>query len=244
MDDNTTGNSNTAVGVSALNLNTTGDANTAIGVSAYFTHTTLNNTTCIGYNSGNQVNASNRIEIGNTSVTWVGGEVNWGTYSDARIKRNVQENVAGLDFITRLRPVTYNLDIHAQNALTSRGKPDTADWPEKYDIEKKTMTGFIAQEVEAAAQAAGYDFSGVEKGDDEVGLYSVRYAEFVVPLVKAVQEQQALITEQQARLENQQAAITAMEERLAKTAALEAALARLEAQVAALQHQVHPTGSN
>ena len=33
-----------------------------------------------------------------------------------------------------------------------------------------------------------YDFSGVDKPQDESGLYGLRYAEFVVPLVKAVQE--------------------------------------------------------
>jgi len=220
MNDNTIGHSNTALGSGALNTNVDGDQNCAVGVSAYFIGPSFNNTTCIGYNSGAQVNASNRIEIGNTSVSWIGGEVTWGTYSDARIKKNVRENVPGLDFINRLRPVTYNLDIHAQNALTIGGKKDEAEWPEKYDIEKETMTGFIAQEVEAAAQAAGYDFSGVQKGADEVGLYSVKYAEFVVPLVKAVQEQQAMIDTQAALLQSQQTALDAL---LARVAELEQA---------------------
>jgi hypothetical protein len=37
-------------------------------------------------------------------------------------------------------------------------------------------------------QRLGFDFSGVEKPKNEKDLYGLRYAEFVVPLVKAVQE--------------------------------------------------------
>ena len=49
-------------------------------------------------------------------------------------------------------------------------------------------TGFIAQEVQKAAKDIGYDFSGVDAPKNENDLYGLRYAEFVVPLVKAVQE--------------------------------------------------------
>ena len=49
-------------------------------------------------------------------------------------------------------------------------------------------TGFIAQEVEAAAKNVGYTFDGVDAPKNENDLYGIRYAEFVVPLVKSVQE--------------------------------------------------------
>jgi len=52
--------------------------------------------------------------------------------------------------------------------------------------EMQVQTGFVGQDVEAAAQGTGYNFSGVDV--DEKGIYSLRYSEFVVPLVKAVQE--------------------------------------------------------
>ncbi len=70
------------------------------------------------------------------------------------------------------------------------------DWPGKYDIEKIKMTGFVAQEVEQAAQQSNYDFSGVDKPQTADGLYGLRYSDFVVPLVKAVQEQQQIIEAQ------------------------------------------------
>ena len=50
-------------------------------------------------------------------------------------------------------------------------------------------SGFIAQEVEAAAQELGYEFSGVNVPENsEKEMYGLKYAEFVVPLVKATQE--------------------------------------------------------
>ena len=74
--------------------------------------------------------------------------------------------------------------------------------------EKESMvwTGFIAQEVETAAKATGFDFSGVDKPRNEFGVYGLRYAEFVVPLVKAMQEQQQMIVElknQNSELQNE-----------------------------------------
>jgi len=49
-------------------------------------------------------------------------------------------------------------------------------------------TGFVAQEVEQAAKELNYEFSGVDAPKNENDVYGLRYAEFVVPLVKAVQE--------------------------------------------------------
>ncbi|MEP7142476.1 MAG: bZIP transcription factor [Ferruginibacter sp.] len=49
-------------------------------------------------------------------------------------------------------------------------------------------TGFIAQDVEIAAKKISYDFSGVDAAKNDKDLYGLRSADFVVPLVKAVQE--------------------------------------------------------
>ncbi len=54
--------------------------------------------------------------------------------------------------------------------------------------EKINYSGFIAQEVEAAAKKIDYDFSGVHKPQNDKDPYGLSYADFVVPLVKAVQE--------------------------------------------------------
>ena len=186
---NTTGFNNTATGEGALYGNITGSYNCAFGQSASFTNSALSNTSCMGYNSGGAVNASNRIELGNTSVSVIAGQVGFSSYSDERIKDNIKEDVPGLAFISKLHPVTYNLNIHKENAMIYKGiKKDEPDWEGKYDIEKIKMTGFLAQDVEKAAEETGYDFSGVQKPANPDELYSLRYSDFVMPLVKAVQE--------------------------------------------------------
>lgn len=189
---NTTGNYNTASGYGALNLNVTGSYNSTYGVSAGLAlPNNVNNVTCLGYYSGFWTTPSNHVNLGNTSVTWIGGQVNFATFSDARTKDNVLENVKGLAFIKKLRPVTYNFNYNKEFELLNEGRKDSsANWAGKYDIEKIRFSGFIAQEAERAARESGYDFSGVVPPPDGKGAYTVRYAEFVVPLVKAVQEQQ------------------------------------------------------
>ncbi|MBW6479210.1 MAG: tail fiber domain-containing protein [Bacteroidales bacterium] len=199
---NSTGNDNTAVGRWALHNLTSGNGNTVIGDNGWpYGTTTYSNYTGLGYYVGSGVaDPSNRVEIGNTSVLWIGGQVGWSTYSDQRIKKNIRQDVPGLDFVMKLKPVTYNLDIHQQNRMANSEK-ETKDWPGKYDIEQKRMTGFLAQEVAEAAQQSDYEFSGVDIPENEDELYSLRYAEFVVPLVKAVQELAEENQEQQVVIE-------------------------------------------
>ena len=183
---NTTGYMNTASGHLALQSNTTGYYNTGFGAIADVSAGDLANATAIGYWA--VVDSSNKVRIGNSSVTSNGGQVVWTAYSDGRYKRDVREDVPGIAFITKLRPITYHWDIHKMNdAIYGQ---DTTMWDGKYDIEKIKWTGFIAQDVERAAAECNYDFSGVDNSGDIKGL---RYAEFVVPLVKAVQEQQKTI---------------------------------------------------
>ena len=93
------------------------------------------------------------------------------------------------------------------------GEVDSSDWPSKYDKEQIRYTGFIAQEVEEAAKELGYDFSGVDAPKNDKDFYGLRYAEFVVPLVKGMQEQQEQIAALQRALESQQQVIAALQEK-------------------------------
>ena len=70
-----------------------------------------------------KVNASNKVLIGNSNVTSIGGYASWSNFSDGRFKRNIKENVPGLSFINKLRPVTYTLDIDAINEFNSKDLP-------------------------------------------------------------------------------------------------------------------------
>jgi hypothetical protein len=191
-----------ATGVAALGehagySSTTGYDDTYLGSAAGTNNTTAFNSTFLGSSAGPGTPASNTVYLGNTSVTTIVGEVTTITaYSDARIKDNVKENVPGLSFITQLRPVTYNLNVERENEILYKGKiaPKLKDGMN--EIDKIQQTGFIAQDVEKAAEKVGYNFSGVYKPKSEDDLYGLKYSDFVVPLVKAVQEQQSMIETQ------------------------------------------------
>ena len=208
---NSEGNGNTANGMRALYSDITGYANTALGFGADVNAGNLSNATAIG--SGAVVDSSNHVRIGNDYVTKIGGYATWTTYpSDGRAKKNIRANVPGVDFIKLLQPVTYNLDLDVVDELQRSDDPKInafrdslrmARSPEQKEIEaqarankeKIVYSGFIAQDVEAAAKSVGYDFSGVDAVGNGKGTYGIRYAEFVVPLVKAVQELSAQVNE-------------------------------------------------
>ena len=46
----------------------------------------------------------------------------------------------------------------------------------------------MAQDVEASTKKRGFNFSGIDAPKDSNDIYGLSYAEFEVPLVKAVQE--------------------------------------------------------
>ena len=206
---NTTGNYNTAYGNSALLSNSTGSNNTALGYGADVGAGDLTNVTAIGYQA--LVDASNKVRIGNPDVTSIGGQVNWTTFSDGRYKRNIKEDVQGLAFINSLKPITYTVDINGLNTYMHRNSKHDAAYekinkemqPAADEASKIIHSGFIAQEVEAAANKLHYNFSGVDKPKTADGLYGLRYSDFVVPLVKAVQELSKMNADKEAKIEAQ-----------------------------------------
>ena len=185
MQENISGHLNSAFGAQSLIDNETGSLNSAFGSYSGPTATNLSNTTALGYNA--TPTASNQVRIGNTGVTSIGGKVSWSTFSDGRFKKEVKEDVSGLEFINQLRPVSYTLDDNAIDKFLRI--PDSL---QSYNTSSRKIavrqTGFIAQEVEAVIKKTGYVFHGVEAPQNEGDHYAIRYAEFVVPLVKAVQE--------------------------------------------------------
>jgi trimeric autotransporter adhesin len=225
---NTTGSNNVAVGEFSMSSNTTGSNNTVLGISANLSSGALNNATALGANA--QVGASNKVVIGSTSVTSIGGYAGWSNFSDGRYKSNIQQNVPGLTFINKLSPVTYTLDINSiENKLHENQKPiadknlgqSTSyenDPIVKQSMEEKSMivySGFIAQDVEKAADSIGYNFSGVDKPKDaNQSFYGLRYGDFVVPLVKAVQELSKSTNKKDSMLNSMQGKIDSLQSQI------------------------------
>ena len=194
---NTTGNSNYFSGFLAGGVNTTGSDNVYIGFQAG----SGNRTNAIAIGANVNARGNNTVTIGNSRHTSIGGYQPWSNLSDGRFKREVAEDVPGLDFVTRLRPVSYRVDRAALQAFLKGEELENG----KTAQEQPRETGFIAQEVEELADALGYDFNGIIQPQSENDHYQLSYATFVVPLVQAVQEQQELIEQQQTQIEALQA---------------------------------------
>jgi hypothetical protein len=203
---NNTGSYNTANGSHTLTANTGSYYNTAVGdhAGSYY-NMGWNNTllgaycdvnaaglyNCLAVGEAVTCTASSQARIGNSSTVSIGGYVGWTNISDGRYKKDIREEVKGLDFIMKLHPVTYHLDVRSLSKKLNEGRGKEKDEFTQKAIEEKEKiiySGFIAQDVEKAAIEVGYDFSGVDKPKNENDLYGLRYAEFVVPLVKSVQE--------------------------------------------------------
>lgn len=139
----------------------------------------ISNSMALGYDS--EVNVDNKVVIGNSSVTSIGGYAGWSVYSDKRLKENiVYTNTIGLDFIMRLKTASYNY---------------------KNDKNKTRRDGLIAQDVQKAMDDLNISFSGLVVDNDLTKTMNLSYQTFVVPLINSVQEQQEVIENQQQEIE-------------------------------------------
>lgn len=180
------------MGSRALYSNNAGSNNSAFGTNADISISNLSNATVIGAQATG--NASNKVRFGNASVTVIEGQVAYTFPSDARFKFNIHdENVPGLAFINKLRPVTYQFDTRKFDEHLMQNMPDIIrlhrlegqDYRESSAI---VQTGFLAQEVEQACKDLRFEFSGLHVPTSAVDNYGLAYGSFVPLLVKGMQE--------------------------------------------------------
>jgi hypothetical protein len=179
---NTAGSNNIAIGANALKSNTTGTYNTAIGNAADVASASLTNATAIG--NGALVSASNTIVLGNSSISSLRCQVTSITsLSDRRDKTNIANITEGIDFIKQLKPVTFTWNMR-----------------DKAKVGIKSA-GFIAQDL-LALQKASYIGANLDLvSEDNPEKLEARYGNLLPVIVKAIQEQQAIIEDQKRRLE-------------------------------------------
>ena len=224
MQNGTTGDYNVAVGRYALK-NATGNFNVGIGSTAGQDITSGAKNVVVGGDSdvsaaaaqnqiviGSDVTGlgDNYAVIGNASVTRLyaaqdGAAVLYanGTIqsSDRRVKKSVNSLAYGLNFIMKLRPVSYyklhprNYPQELKDKFYPNGKIRDVD-AEDYN---KLQVGFIAQEVKEVNDQMNAENNIVNVDDD--GFHRMDYEKIVVPLVKAVQEQQAQIVALQQQID-------------------------------------------
>lgn len=220
---NTTGTLNTAIGSGsttvtngALGANTTGSYNVAVGAEALYSNSTSSNSTAVGYQAGysstgagntflgytagtavtsgsnltvigntaaaSSATATNEITLGNSSIATLRCQVTTITsLSDARDKKDIAPIDAGLNLVQQLKPVSFLWNMR------DGGKVDIPD------------TGFIAQDLLEAQEAAGVHIPGLVYTADADRL-EAGYGKLIPIMVKAIQEQHALIEQLQAKI--------------------------------------------
>ena len=176
------------------------------------------NQIAIGY--ATVTDGPNKIRLGNASIATCNIQVDWTVDSDERIKENIQDADAGLEFINALRPVSFTRKHPAEwpeEIREKRYKEGRTDKDEDgnevtvststFDIDTQQavkdefdntsrVDGLIAQEVKAAIDTLGVSFNGIdEAANSKMGI---QYSTLVVPLIKAVQELTARVAELEA----------------------------------------------
>ena len=167
LQENTSGSLNAAFGSNALDHNVDGSQNSAFGTDAGTGITTGHNNTVIGYNAQvPSATSNNQVRIGNADITYAGIQVAWTITSDKKWKENIIESNLGLDFISKLNPVSYT---------------------RKNDETGKNEYGFIAQEIEETLNSLEISDAGIINVTD-AGDYEMRYNDLFAPIVKAIQD--------------------------------------------------------
>ena len=205
------GYENTAVGNNALKA-VTGIQNTAVGTLAGLNITSGGNNVFIGRDAGitgspggNTVTASNKLGLGDENISAAHIQVDWTVASDARDKTDFTALDLGLDFVKALAPVTYKWDKRAKYGDKYADDYDlNAQTPDGTHKEDWLDIGFKAQEVQALEEAAGYTAAAkknltVSTSEDNKQM-GLQYSKFIPILVKAIQEQNALIEALTARV--------------------------------------------
>jgi hypothetical protein len=209
---------NTALGFQAGNSHNNGYYNCFLGSETGVNGTGYYNVISIGH--GTICTAPSQVTIGNSANNSYRIYGTWSNISDGRYKKNMKENVPGLAFINKLKAVTYNLDATGLDNFLNKNRANKNGSGARErslmdkalkDKEKNIQTGFVAQDVEKAAKEIGYDFSGVDVAQNENDVYGLKYAEFVVPLVKAVQELSAKNDEKDQKIASLEARLDKLE---------------------------------
>jgi hypothetical protein len=136
----------------------------------------------------------NSTSCGSSSYRWTAVYAVNGTIqtSDQRQKTNIFTSDLGLDFINKLNPVSYKWKVGGNDVEYSSVEDENIKLtPTSVATPKagvRTHYGLIAQQVKEVL--GDKDFGGFVH-DEETDTMSLRYDQFISPLIKAIQELKA-----------------------------------------------------
>jgi hypothetical protein len=198
----TTGTNNVFIGYNAGALGATDSNEIVIGATAMgrgSNSVTIGNGSITDAYFGMTTTCTNGTACGSGSTNSNAGAAGavvlhaagYNAFSDQRLKKDIHDSDLGLDFILKLRPVSYVLK--AGKSLMNYG--------------------FIAQEVEKALD--GRVTGMVTREKDEMGTYEIDYSSLISPLVKAVQQQQEEIADDKQQIVDLKQLIAAQQKEIA-----------------------------
>jgi len=176
---------------------TTGADNTFVGSAVRGSGATVSNEIAIGFNFGAGGANTARFGMGSNTATLSldGSDTSWAAASDERLKENIEDSKAGLDFINELRAITYKWK--PKKDVPEDMSQYEADSDEPCKGEGKVNHGFVAQEVKAVIDkyedviADGHNIWS----EDPDGTQQIAFGNLMPMMVKAVQELSAQVEE-------------------------------------------------
>ncbi len=155
--------------------------------------------------------ANNAFNLGYSGASWSGiwSQTAVVVTSDERTKTDIRDSNIGLQFILDLKPIMYKHIVGLNIPTRTRDEPTKENPQPKIKVSYSPIPGIrnhyglSAQQVKATMSKHGLDdaaFWTLEDKTDSNSQQALRYEEFLSPIIKAVQEQQALILDLTNRL--------------------------------------------
>jgi hypothetical protein len=206
---------NIAIGSNCISSYNNGAAatvtyNTALGHSAMSTSGsgTTSNNTAIGYQagttsspSGNLAGNSNKIVLGNNSITNAYIRVSWTVTSDERDKADKTNFNLGLDQINQINPIAFKWDMRSDYyEFDENGDVTEKPTPDGTHKKEQEYLGFSAQELKTIFDAAGAPAKTIVD-DSDVENLKLKESALLPVMVNAIKQLSAKCDSLQAQID-------------------------------------------
>jgi len=193
-----TGRRNICVGQYAGDAIQTGNHNLVLGYSSDVSAEDVTDELIIGQSLVGAGTETIRIGLNTDHITNDFGEnATWTHSSDKRIKKDIEDNSLGLEFINKLKTRTFKKKAPSEYPTEFDGYD--AEVTERKNPNRKHY-GFVAQEVKEAMDSVGHSEFPVWKENPD-GMQELGETELITPLIKAVQELTKKVEEQQKEID-------------------------------------------